>query len=158
MTEEKPCRHEYVRIYQRKLKGLDRRLVATKAYLPIGFKVGDFSHLSEGSFCFCSGCRARLYPRRTNQEKAAARVALAQGKADAAAAAAAALLAEEAAAADEAGLLDEPMEELPVTTAAIHVEELEIETVSLEDLEEARSSFGADDDEGSCQLSDPDEV
>lgn len=80
MNEEKPCRHEYVRIYQRRLKGLDRRLVSTRAYLPIGFKQADFSHLSEGSYCFCQKCRARLYPKRTQADKLAARVALAQGK------------------------------------------------------------------------------
>ncbi len=75
------CRHEYVRIFQRRLKGLDRRLVSTRAYLPTGFKMGDFSHLSEGSFCFCVSCRARLFPKRTQAEKAQARLLAAQGKA-----------------------------------------------------------------------------
>lgn len=70
----KVCRHEYVRIYQRKLKGLDRRLVATRAYLPVGFKMGDFTYLSAGSFCFCSKCRKRLFPKRTEAEKQQARV------------------------------------------------------------------------------------
>jgi hypothetical protein len=55
-------------------------LVSTRAYLPIGFKQADFSHLSEGSYCFCQKCRARLYPKRTQADKLAARVALAQGK------------------------------------------------------------------------------
>lgn len=73
MTDNKICRHEYVRIYQRRLKGLDRRLVSTKAYLPVGFKVGDFNYLGEGSYCFCSTCRQRLFPKRTTQEKALAR-------------------------------------------------------------------------------------
>lgn len=70
----KVCRHEYVRIYQRKLKGLDRRLVATRAFLPVGFKMGDFTYLSPGSFCFCSKCRKRLFPKRTEAEKQQARV------------------------------------------------------------------------------------
>lgn len=85
LTPEAPpkpaCRHEYVRIFQRRLKGLDRRLVSTRAYLPTGFKMGDFSHLSEGSFCFCVNCRTRLFPKRTQAEKAQARLLAAQGKA-----------------------------------------------------------------------------
>src|SRR5271163_2948300 len=80
MTQETSCRHEYVKIFQRKLKGLDRRLVSTRGYLPTGFKSGDFGHLGEGSYCFCSKCRARLYPRRTQAEKLAARVAMAEIK------------------------------------------------------------------------------
>jgi hypothetical protein len=76
-----PCRHEYVRIFQRKLKDLNRRMVCTKAYLPVGFKMGDFQHLGENSFCFCATCRARLYPKRSQAEKAEARIQLAQGKA-----------------------------------------------------------------------------
>ncbi len=81
MENPKPCRHEYVRIYQRKLKGLERRLVATRAYLPIGFKQTDLMHLSEGSYCFCTKCRARLFPRRTAAEKAQARLVAVQAKA-----------------------------------------------------------------------------
>jgi hypothetical protein len=80
MVQEKPCRHEYIKIFQRRLKGLDRRMVSTRGYLPVGFKATDFGHLGEGSYCFCATCRARLYPRRTQAEKAAARVALAQSK------------------------------------------------------------------------------
>jgi len=80
MSEEKPCRHEYVKIFQRRLKGLERRLVSTRGYLPIGFKQADFGHLGEGSFCFCAKCRTRLFPRRTQADKAAARMALAQSK------------------------------------------------------------------------------
>ncbi|MBX9668439.1 MAG: hypothetical protein K2X93_12510 [Candidatus Obscuribacterales bacterium] len=79
-VEGKPCRHEYVRIYQRRLKGLDRRLVATKAYLPVGFKVGDFGHLSEGSYCFCATCRKRLFPKRSQAEKDQARLEKQQAK------------------------------------------------------------------------------
>ena len=75
MSEEiSPCRHEYVIIFQRKLKGLERRLVGTRAYLPVGFKMGDFKHLSVGSFCFCSKCRKRLFPKRTQREKEEARL------------------------------------------------------------------------------------
>lgn len=76
----KPCRHEYVKIYQRRLKGLDRRLVSTRAYLPTGFKLGDFGHLSEGSYCFCTKCRTRLFPKRTNADRAQARLAALAGK------------------------------------------------------------------------------
>jgi len=65
----KPCRHEYVKIFQRKYKGMGRRLVSTKGYLPVGFSVKDFSHLSEGSFCFCVGCRMRLFPARLDSAK-----------------------------------------------------------------------------------------
>lgn len=126
MESEAPaCRHEYVRIFQRRLKGLDRRLVATKAWLPVGFKQTDFAHLSDGSYCFCSKCRARLYPKRSPAEKAQARLDLAASKE----AAAAAALAEHDAV-DE-GLLDE----LGTRQVSIHVEELEVESVELEDLE-----------------------
>lgn len=143
MTEEKPCRHEYVRIYQRKLKGLERRLVAQRAYLPIGFKPTDFGHLSEGSYCFCAKCRTRLYPRRTNAEKAAARLALAQGK---------------AAQAESEALLEDVNPEVieaqdsaqeAVKDAAItqiHVEELELESVDMQDIE-AEGVKLADDEE-----------
>lgn len=74
MEEAKPCRHEYIKIYQRRLKGLERRLVGTKAYLPVGFKMADFKHLSEGSFCFCTRCRKRLFPKATQAEKELARI------------------------------------------------------------------------------------
>lgn len=74
MSEESTCRHEYVIIYQRKLKDLERRLVGTRAYLPVGFKMADFKHLSPGSFCFCTRCRKRLFPKRTQAEKEEARL------------------------------------------------------------------------------------
>ncbi len=48
--------------------------MATKAYLPVGFKLGDFNYLSEGSFCFCVSCRQRLFPKRTEQERELARI------------------------------------------------------------------------------------
>lgn len=72
--QEPACRHEYVTIYQRKLKGLDRRLVGTPAFLPVGFKMVDFKHLSPGSFCFCRTCRKRLFPKRTQAEKLQAKL------------------------------------------------------------------------------------
>ncbi len=133
MTEEKPCRHEFIKIFQRKLKGLERRLVPTKAYLPIGFKVADLGHLGEGSYAFCTRCRARLYPKRTAAEKAAARVAVALEKQQAELAAAAA------------------KEE---TSLSIDVEELELESVDMEDIEAEGVKLAEDDD--SCQLADDD--
>ena len=138
---EKPCRHEFVRIYQRKLKGLERRLVATKAYLPVGFKMADFGHLSEGSYCFCSKCRARLYPKRTNADRAAARLALAAGKQ---AQLEADLLLEEGGERGEGG-----EEMMPATKdVSISVEEMEVESVELADLEEG----SVDLPEDNCQL------
>lgn len=113
MTEA-PCRHEYVKIIQRRLKGLERRLVATRAYLPVGFKQADLGHLSEGSFCFCTKCRARLFPKRTQAEKLKARQALQEAK--------------------MAGA--EPVEPAVdvETTQVIDVEELEIEATEVEDI------------------------
>lgn len=137
MTSDTPCRHEYIKIYQRRLKGLERRLVSTKAYLPVGFKPADLGHLGEGSYSFCSKCRVRLYPRRTTAEKAAARLALATGKAQ-----------QELEAA--ALLAGEPLPE-PETTHAIDVEELELETVDVQDIEAEGVKLA---DEGECQLSD----
>ena len=143
MNEEKPCRHEYVRIYQRRLKGLDRRLVSTRAYLPIGFKQADFGHLSEGSYCFCTKCRARLYPKRTAADKLAARVALAQGKLNQLAE-----ISELLTPADLQELVgDVGLESLESNESAdtqdlednsskdIHVEELELESVDAQDIE-----------------------
>ncbi len=148
--DEKPCRHEYVRIYQRKLKGLDRRLVATRAYLPIGFKQADFGHLSEGSYCFCAKCRARLYPRRTQAEKTAARLATAQGKANLAAALADELAIEQAqevhAGSDDA---EQNESENEIVAKDIHVEELELESVDVQDIE-AEGVKLADDQEVSA--------
>jgi hypothetical protein len=151
MNEEKPCRHEYVRIYQRKLKGLDRRLVSTRAYLPIGFKQADFSHLSEGSYCFCTKCRARLYPRRTAAEKAAARAANLQAKADALAV----LIEPEEldlqqlpelleGLTESSGEADVEQDEKPQVD--VHVEELELESVDVQDIE-AEGVKLMDDDE-----------
>lgn len=143
---EKPCRHEYVKIFQRKLKGLDRRLVATRAFLPIGFKQSDFGHLGEGSYCFCSRCRARLFPKRTQQEKLAARQALALSKAaqdkdvledfspdivD-----------------DSEALVEEESQES--SEVAVHVEELELESVDMQDI--SAEGIKLEEDEESCNL------
>jgi hypothetical protein len=133
MTSDPTCRHEYVRIYQRKLKGLERRLVATKAWLPVGFKMTDFSHLGEGSYCFCSKCRARLYPKRTNAEKAQARLALAASKLQQA----------------EGEVIEETTED--AVSANLHVEEMVVESVELEDLEDGAVAI---DDDNNCQLTD----
>lgn len=144
MTEEKPCRHEYVKIFQRRLKGLERRLVATRGYLPIGFKQSDFSHLGEGSFCFCARCRARLYPRRSPAEKAAARFALAQNK-----------LVEIPAVEDLSDLaldLVEAHEMIVVETGAemdtnaVNVDELEYESTEVEDLQQDRVKLSEDEE------------
>ncbi len=145
------CRHEYVKIYQRKLKGLDRRLVATKAYLPIGFKIGDFGHLGENSYCFCSKCRARLYPKRTQADRLQARLAAAAGK----------LSAEQAAQADQdliddvgADLLQEVLSTLSADKIGvdIHVEEMEPEMVDVQDIT-AEGGLKLSDEEESCALS-----
>jgi hypothetical protein len=154
MTQEQPpCRHEHVRIYQRKLKGLERRLVATKAWLPVGFKQADFSHLGEGSYCFCAKCRARLYPKRTNAEKAQARLALAASKLQQSEAAAdgdgdAVLLESDVLAAEMAD--EKERAEESVAASDVRVEELEIEAVELEDLEEGAVAVESND---SCNLS-----
>jgi hypothetical protein len=149
------CRHEYVRIFQRRLKGLDRRLVSTKAYLPIGFKIGDFGHLGENSYCFCTKCRARLYPKRTQADKLQARLAAAAGK----------LSAEQAALADQdlldevgSDLMQEVLNEFSSEKLSadrigidIHVEELEPEMVDVQDIE--AEGVKLSDEEDSCALS-----
>lgn len=76
-----------------------------RGYLPTGFKESDWGHLSEGSYCFCAHCRVRFYPRRTEAEKIAA-------------------------------ALIPPME-LPIiaeTSQSINVDELELTSVSIEDI------------------------
>lgn len=142
----KPCRHEYVKVFQRKLKGLERRMSVMPVFLPVGLKVGDFNHLGEGSYCFCSTCRTRLFPRRTAADKAAARVALAMGKAAAAAEA-------EAAMAENVDALLESLdaEEVAQKTLDIHVEELELESVDVQDIT-AEGVKLTDDDEETCNL------
>jgi hypothetical protein len=149
MTENVPCRHEYVRIFQRRLKGLERRLVGTKAYLPVGFKVVDFAHLREGAYCFCTRCRARLFPKRTAREKAEARLALAAEKLQAASEFVDENV-EDAAVEDIAAEDVATDDSTPVNAAAIHIEELELESTELEDLDKAVT---IPDDEESCGLS-----
>jgi hypothetical protein len=149
---EKPCRHEYVKVFQRKLKGLERRMVAMRVFLPVGLKVGDFSHLGEGSYCFCTTCRARLFPRRTAADKAAARVALALGKAAAASSA-------ELGMNDNVDALLESMDaqEVAQKTLDIHVDELELESVDVQDITAEGVKLG-DDDEESCNLTDDGDI
>jgi len=165
----KPCRHEYVRIFQRKLKDLNRRMVCTKAYLPVGFKMGDFSHLGENSFCFCATCRVRLYPKRSQAEKAEARVQLALGKAMRAELAqsqlSADLLEEVGAKAFKELLMrvenDEEVEQeenddANVPKVDIHVEELEQEVVGVEDIDV--DSLKGSQEEDSCEMLDQEEM
>ena|SRR5579883_1496848 len=145
MESEAPsCKHEFVRIYQRKLKGLERRLVATKAYLPVGFKMTDFGHLSEGSYCFCTKCRARLFPKRTAAEKAQARLA-AQAKAAGLASAV------ESAELDNIELAespeDNPEDDKENSTASIQVEELEVVPLELEELSESNAEIQEPDED-----------
>lgn len=185
MNAETNCRHEYVIIYQRKLKGLDRRLVGTRAFLPVGFKAIDFKHLSPGSFCFCTRCRKRLFPRRSPAEKEMERQERKRVKAEAEAAAAALvdsipfgisggvghLLDDEEEDRDED--LEEDQEEDEdfqddisagegdVEDDApddidIHVDELEVESVDVEDIKAEGVKLSTDDDE-SCALDDDEE-
>jgi len=165
----KPCRHEYVRIFQRKLKDLNRRMVCTKAYLPVGFKMGDFSHLGENSFCFCATCRVRLYPKRSQAEKAEARVQLALGKAMRAELAqsqlSADLLEEVGAKAFKELLMrvendedpeQEETDDANVPKVDIHVEELEQEVVGVEDIDV--ESLKGNQEEDSCEMLDQEEM
>ncbi|MBK7837650.1 MAG: hypothetical protein IPP57_10430 [Candidatus Obscuribacter sp.] len=147
--EPKPCRHEYVRIFQRRLKGLDRRLVSTRAYLPTGFKIGDFGHLSEGSFCFCVTCRGRLFPKRTQADKLQARLLAREGKA--------ALSEESQDLLDEVGA-DRLLEVLgegenedsddDTSRHDIHVEELVAEGVDVQDIEAEGVKLNEEEDNG----------
>jgi hypothetical protein len=174
------CRHEYVRIFQRRLKGLDRRLVATKAYLPVGFKVGDFGHLSEGSYCFCTKCRKRLFPKRSQQEKDLARIERQRAKQAGIAAEFAAAAAEEdedvldfqparvaAGSADFDEFEEKAVEEFDddrekveddfasdedKLTVELQVDELEVESVDVEDIKAEGVVLAADDDDESCVL------
>ncbi len=153
VQEPAACRHEYVTIYQRRLKGLDRRLVATRAYLPVGFKMADFGHLSEGSYCFCSRCRTRLFPKRSQAEKLKARELLAASKAQKE-------LDARAAYADEDALLDgenlDDMETESDSSAEIRVEELEIEALGMEDIQAEGVKIN-DDEESTCLADDADD-
>ncbi len=151
MTADLNCRHEHVKFFQRKLKGLERRLVATRAYLPVGFKIGDFSHLGEGGYCFCINCRLRLHPKRTQADKEAARQALAVKR--------------------QAGILDDTNldDQTGLTGFAggvekelgdqecggveeVHVEELEVDCTDVQDVR--RDGVGLNGDWQSCQRED----
>lgn len=162
------CRHEYVKIYQRRLKGLDRRLVATRAYLPVGFKIGDFGHLSEGSFCFCTKCRKRLFPKRSQGEKEQARLERQQAKnaGVAAAFAARSLMSDDdsddsiLSGTDDIGVedddgvvvFDESVDEDKMTVE-VPVDELEVESVDVEDIKaEGVKLVQEDGFEESCEL------
>jgi hypothetical protein len=136
MNQENPCRHEHVRIFQRKLRGLERRLAVTRAWLPVGFKLGDFGHLSEGSFCFCANCRARLYPRRTQAERLANRLAALQAH-SAELAQAGEILPEktEAVVLESSVKPGETMQDSGSGEQTVHVEELEPESVDVQDIE-----------------------
>lgn len=153
VQEASTCRHEYVKIYQRRLKGLDRRLVATRAYLPVGFKMADFGHLGEGSYCFCTRCRTRLFPKRSQAEKLKARELLAASKAQKE-------LDAQAAFADEDNMLDtESLDETDneaASSAEIQVEELEIEAVDVEDIQ-AEGVKISEDEESTCLVDDADD-
>jgi hypothetical protein len=155
MSQEIVCRHEYVRIYQRKLKGIDRRLVSTRAYLPVGFKQTDLGHLSEGSYCFCTKCRARLFPKRTNAEKAAARVSNLQAKAALAAASFNEGISEEMILLEvsaESDLSSDAVEESESEVDKgldVHVEELELESVDVQDIQ-AEGVKLLDEDSSDC--------
>jgi hypothetical protein len=159
--------------------------VATKAYLPVGFKLGDFGHLSEGSYCFCTKCRKRLFPKRSQQEKDEARLERQRAKQASLAAAFAAANAPEV---DDEGYVldfstpdsdgddfslktefDEEMEEAVAKdlkaadddrmTVELQVDELEVESVDVEDIkaEGVKLSDDDDDDDESCALDEDDE-
>jgi hypothetical protein len=110
--------------------------------LPVGFKIGDFSHLGDNSYCFCSKCRTRLYPKRSQGEKLAARQALAQGR----------MLAELEVTADIVEALNDSTAESPESAIVdIHVEELELESIDAQDIA-AEGVKLADEEEESCLM------
>ncbi|MCW5821895.1 MAG: hypothetical protein KIT34_03780 [Cyanobacteria bacterium TGS_CYA1] len=163
-NQEKPCRHEYVRIFQRKLKGLERRLVAQKAFLPVGFKIGDFQHLGENSYCFCSKCRARLYPKRSAAEKEVARQERLKQRMEKLSPAAGLLdpdieLDSELDSEDEKELPDidqDPDDEEKDSDVNIHVEEMDVELVGVDDIVKEGVKLSADDEDGQCAVDDED--
>ncbi|MDX2107241.1 MAG: hypothetical protein SFY67_12640 [Candidatus Melainabacteria bacterium] len=163
-NQEKPCKHEYVRIFQRKLKGLERRLVAQKAFLPVGFKIGDFQHLGENSYCFCSKCRARLYPKRSAAEKELARQERLKQRMEKLSPAAGLLdpdieLDSELDSEDEKELPDidqDPDDEEKDSDVNIHVEEMDVELVGVEDIVKEGVKLSADDEDGQCAVDDED--
>ncbi len=151
---EKPCRHEYVRIFQRKLKGLERRLVAQRAFLPVGFKLGDFQHLGENSYCFCTKCRTRLYPKRSQAEKELARQERAKQRLD-----------KLSAEAENESDLDLDMEveseqdsqdDEKESDVNIHVEEMDVELVGVEDIVQEGVKLSGDEDGDQCAADEED--
>lgn len=159
-NQEKPCRHEYVRIFQRKLKGLERRLVAQRAFLPVGFKLGDFQHLGENSYCFCTKCRTRLYPKRSQAEKEIARQERAKQRLDKLSAEA-----ENQSELDmdidldeekEAGLEADSEEDEKGSDVNIHVEEMDVELVGVEDIVQEGVKLSTDEDGGECAADEED--
>ena len=104
--------------------------------------------MSEGSFCFCVSCRARLFPKRTQAEKAQARLLAAQGKA---------LSQESQDLLDEVGadVLSEVLAESEQIEAVresrdINVDELVPESVDVQDIE--AEGIKLTDEEESCEL------
>lgn len=167
-NQEKPCRHEYVRIFQRKLKGLERRLVVQRAFLPVGFKLGDFQHLGENSYCFCAKCRARLYPKRSAAEKEVARQERLKQRQEKLFPTQGLLDAEneldleidiDSDSDDEKDMPDidlDPDDEQKDSEVDIHVEEMDVELVGVEDIVKEGVKISTDDDDGSCAASEED--
>lgn len=161
-NQEKPCKHEYVRIFQRKLKGLERRLVAQRAFLPVGFKIGDFQHLGENSYCFCSKCRARLYPKRSAAEKELARQERLKQRQEK-------LFPTEGLSDSDIELDSEldgefekelpdidqdPDDEEKDSDVNIHVEEMDVELVGVEDIVKEGVKLSTDDEDDQCAVDD----
>ena len=159
-NQEKPCRHEYVRIFQRKLKGLERRLVAQRAYLPVGFKIGDFQHLGENSYCFCAKCRARLYPKRSAAEKEVARQERLKQRQEklfptAGLSDSDIELDSELDNEDEKEMPDidqDPDDEEKDSDVNIHVEEMDVELVGVEDIVKEGVKLSTDDEDDQCAV------
>ena len=134
MQNDKPCRHEYVKIFQRKYKGLGRRLISTKGYLPVGFSIKDFSHLSDGSFCFCATCRMRLFPARIDANKLQKNAESKQAE-------------------SQVSILPIAIDESNIdltdnkdTSQVVNVEELQIESLDVSDLADKKVIVSGEDD------------
>jgi hypothetical protein len=138
-TIETPCRHEYVKIYQRRYKEYERRLVSTRGYLPTGFSNKDFSFLTPGAYCFCTKCRKCLYPTRGLSNRGQNTAVAAQVSDNA-----------PIEAADNIWI-----EEIPDTSAAtsleIEVEELQVEAADATDIVEKEIAANQEDNMGSEQ-------
>jgi hypothetical protein len=113
--------------------------------------------MGENGFCFCAHCRVRLYPKRTNAEKAAARLALAESKSVDQAVADAHDLSlvpnslSDVEDPDDQLLLEETMDlEIAEVTELdpnqiIHVEELEPEAVDVQDVKIEQGNLPEDE-------------